>query len=211
MVTDDLELESRSVDIIGLYLHPPQHAAVFCVDQTTTFQAPDPLVPTLSTTGIALELPRLKSYLHGTLSLCAAFDAGVGEAPHASASRHTSSDFVAFLNDVVLSQPQGKEIHVIADNLEAHRTMQVNDLLHTHQTVHLHLIPSYLAWLTQIEEWLSKIDRDIDVCGVLNSGSCVKSKLMRCIRNYNKAPKTLNWKYFHPACRLMIESDGAIH
>jgi transposase len=200
-VTDDPELEDRSVDVIGLYLHPPQHAAVFCVDNKPAFRIPEPLSALLPSE----RNPR------GTLSLYAAFDIGLGEVPDNTASRHAPAEFIAFLTDLLLTQPHGKEIHVVADNLEAHRTVQVNDLLKAHQTVHLHLVPTYLDWLAQIEQWLSRIERDIDVRGVLNSGAGLKSKLMRHIRQYHNAPKTLKWKYFHPARRLSIESDGSIH
>jgi DDE superfamily endonuclease len=201
MVTDDLELEDRSVDIIGLYLHSPQHAAVFCVDEKTAFRIPEPLSALLPSE----RNPR------GSLSLYAAFDLGLGEVPDNTASRHGPGQFITFLTDLLLTQPQGKEIHVVADNLEAHRTVQVDDLLKANQTVHLHLVPTYLDWLAQVEQWLSKSERDIDVRGVLNSGSGLKSKLMRYIRQYHNAPKTLKWKYFHRVRRLTIESGGAIH
>ena len=201
MVTDDPEFEDRSVDIIGLYLHPPQHAAVFCVDERTAFRIPEPRSALLPSE----RNPR------GTLSLYAAFDIGLGEAPDNTASRHAPAEFIAFLTDLLLTQPHGKEIHVVADNLEAHRTVQVNDLLKAHQTVHLHLVPTYLDWLTHVEQWLSRIERDIDVRGVLNSGAGLKSKLMRHIRQYHNAPKTLKWKYFDQARRLTIEPGGAIH
>ena len=211
MVTDDLELEDRSVDVIGLYLHPPQHAAVFSVDEKTPFRIPGPLgvLPPISP-----EMPERASFERnprGTLALYAAFDIGLGEVPDNTASRHTAAEFIAFLTDLLLTQPHGKEIHVVADNLEAHRTVQVDDLLKAHQTVHLHLVPTYLDWLTQIEQWLSRIERDIDVRGVRKSGAGLKSELMRHIRQYHNAPKILKWKYFHPARRLTIESDGAIH
>jgi transposase len=201
MVTDDLELEHRPVDIIGLYLHPPQHAAVFCVDEKTSFRIPEPLSALLPSE----RNPR------GTLSLYAAFDIGLGEMPDNTASRHAPAEFIAFLTELLLTEPRGKEIHVIADNLEAHRTVQVNDLLKANQTVHLHLVPTYLDWLARIEQWLSRIERDIDVRGILNSGAGFKSKLMRHIRQYHNAPKTLRWRYFHPAHCLTIESDGALH
>jgi hypothetical protein len=124
MVTDDLELEERVVDIIGLYLHPLQHAAVFSVDERTTIQVPDQ-------SGSVLP----ESWLHGTLALSAAFDMGVREAPDTAASRHTSAEFNAYLTDIVASQPRGKEIHVVADNVSAHKTVRVNELLRPHRTV----------------------------------------------------------------------------
>jgi transposase len=190
MVVEDLELEDRTVDIIGLYLHPPQHAAVFCVDEMPPVLAP---------------------YRYGTLSLFDAFDAGLGEVLDNKASRHTSAGFVTFLTDIVASQPRGKEIHVVADNLSDHRTMQVDDFLPADRTVHLTFTPSYSSWLNEIAPWFSKIESDIDAYGVLPPHSGLKRKLMRYIRHYNKAPKTLKWKYFDPACRVVIDSDGTLH
>jgi hypothetical protein len=211
MVTDDLELDERSVDVIGLYLHPPQHAAVFCVDEKTAFRIPEPLGALIPISVGVTERASCERNPRGTFSLYAAFDIGLGDVPDNTASRHTPAEFLAFLTDLLLTQPHGKEIYVVADNLEAHRTVQVNDLLKAHQTVHLHLVPTYLDWLAQIEQWLSRIERDVDVRGVLNSGAGLKNKLMRHIRQYHNAPKTLKWKYFDQARRLTIESGSAIH
>jgi transposase len=200
MVTDDLELEDRAVDIIGLYLHPLQHAAVFSVDERTAIQVPDQ-------SGSVLP----ESWLHGTLALSAAFDMGVGEAPDNAASQHTSAEFNAFLTDIVASQPRGKEIHVVADNVSAHKTVRVKEFLRTHRTVHLQFYPSYSSWLTQIEQWLSKIERDIDACAVPISGADLKKKLMRHIRHYKRAPKAVKWKYFDPVTRITSDTDSTVH
>ena len=200
MVTDDLELEDRAVDIIGLYLHPLQHAAVFSIHERTTIQVPDQSVSVLPA-----------SWLHGTLSLSAAFDVGIGEAPHNAASRYTSAEFNAFLTDIVASQPRGKEIHVVADNVSAHRTVRVNELLRPHRTVHLQFCPSYSSWLTQIEQWLSKIEHDIDVCAVPISGTDLKKKLLRHIRHCKRAPKAVKWKYFDPVTRITTDFDSTVH
>lgn len=74
-----------------------------------------------------------------------------------TATRHTSAEFVAFLNDIVDHQPVGKEIHVIADNLSAHRTKLVIEFLEARPRVHLHFTPTYSSWLNQVELWFSKI------------------------------------------------------
>jgi len=73
-----------------------------------------------------------------------------------TAARHTSAEFVAFLADIVVNQPRGKEIHVIADNLSAHKTGQVKEFLETHPKVHLHFTPTYSSWLNQVELWFSR-------------------------------------------------------
>jgi transposase len=200
MATDDLELEERVVDIVGLYLHPLQHAAVFSVAERTTIRVPDQ-------SGSVLP----ESWFHGTLSLSTAFDKGVGEASDNIASQHTSAEFNAFLTGIVASQPRGKEIHVVADNVSAHRTVQVNEFLRTHRTVHLQFFPSYSSWLIQFEQWLSKIERDIDACAVPISGADLKRKLMRHIRHCKRVPKAVKWKYFDPVSRLTTDIDSTVH
>jgi transposase len=135
-------------------------------------------------------------YRHGTLSLYAAFNTKTGEVLGKTAERHTSAEFVAFLTDIVVNQPAGKEIHVIADNLSAHKTKRVDAFLAEHDNVHLHFTPTYLSWLNQVELWFAKIERDVIAGGVFTSVPDLKRKLTRYIRQYNKAPRTVKWKYF---------------
>jgi transposase len=211
VVSDDLELEGRRVDLIGLYLHPPQHAAVFGIDEKTSLRRTDRPGPLPPLSAGAPQRPNTEPRRHGALSLYAAFGMGIGEVLRAPPSHQTSTTFVAFLTDVVASQPHGKEVHVVADNLTAHRTLNVNDFLQAHQTVHLHLISSYSSWLNQVEQWLAKIERDIIAVGALDADYDLSKKLMRHIRQYNKAPRTLKWKHFDPARRTVIDPDGTIH
>jgi transposase len=117
MVSDDPQFEAKAADIIGLYLNPPAHAAVFCVDEKSAIQALDRLDPVLPLSPGRAERHGFEYYRHGTLSLYAAFNAKTGEVLGKTAARHTSAEFVAFLADIVANQPKGKEIHVIADNL----------------------------------------------------------------------------------------------
>src|SRR5215467_10812258 len=88
-----------------------------------------------------------------------------------------------------------KEIHVIADNLSAHKTKQVTEFLDWHPNVHLHFTPTYSSWLNQVELWFAKIERDVIARGVFTSVPDLRRKLMRYIRHYNKAPKTRNGHY----------------
>src|SRR6202030_1266235 len=81
--------------------------------------------------------PRLEYYRHGTLSLSAALNTRNGEVVGKTAARHTSQEFVAFLADLVANQPRGKEIHLMADNLSAHKTIRVEQFLAAHPKVHL--------------------------------------------------------------------------
>src|SRR6266850_4937720 len=119
MASDDPDFELKAADIIGLYVKPPQHAAVFCVDEKTAIQALDRLDPVLPLSPGRLERHGFEYYRHGTLSLYAALNTRNGAVVGKTAARHTSQEFVAFLAELVANQPRGKEIHLIADNLSA--------------------------------------------------------------------------------------------
>src|SRR5215831_3338064 len=116
MASNDPDFEGKAADIIGLYVNPPAHAAVFCVDEKTAIQALDRKDPVLPLSPGRAERHGFEYYRHGTLSLYAAFNTKTGEVLGKTAARHTSAEFVAFLTDIVVNQPVTQEIHVIADN-----------------------------------------------------------------------------------------------
>src|SRR5213595_949545 len=211
LASNDPDFESKAADIIGLYMNPPQHAAVFCVDEKTAIQALDRLDPVLPLSPGRAERHGFEYYRHGTLSLYAAFNTKTGEVFGKTAARHTSAEFVAFLTDIVVNQPRGKEIHVIADNLSEHKTKRVDEFLAGHANVHLHFTPTYSSWLNQVELWFAKIERDVIARGVFTSVPDLKRKRMRYIRQYNKAPRTVTWKYFDTARRITPESIVTVH
>src|SRR4029453_13810567 len=153
LTSNDPQFEAKAADVIGLYLNPPAHAAVFSVDEKTAIQALDRLDPVLPLSPGRAERHGFEYYRHGTLSLYAAFNAKTGEVFGKPAVPHTSGEFVAFLTDIVVNQPKGKEIHVIADNLSAHKTPRVETFLIAHPNVHLHFTPTYSSWLNQVELW----------------------------------------------------------
>ena len=206
MASDDPEFESKAADIIALYLKPPQHAAVFCLDEKTAIQALDRLDPVLPMSPGRLERHGFEYYRHGTLSLYAALNATSGQVLGRTAARHTSEEFVAFLGDVVASQPVGREIHVILDNLSTHKTARVRAFLNDHPDVHLHFTPTYSSWLNQVEIWFSKIDRDVIARGVFTSTKDLARKLLRYIRAYNRHPKPIKWRYSTPTHRIQPAS-----
>ena len=145
------------------------------------------------------------------MSLYAAFNTKTGEVLGKTAARHTSAEFVAFLTDIVVNQPVTQEIHVIADNLSAHKTKQVTEFLARHPTVHLHFTPTYASWLNQVELWFAKIERDVIARGVFTSVSNLRRKLMRYIHQYNNAPKTIKWRYRDPTRRITPNSAVTVH
>jgi len=206
LASNDPDFEKKAADIIGLYLNPPAHAAVFCVDEKTAIQALDRLDPMLPLSPGRAERHGFEYYRHGTLSLYAAFNTKTGKVLGKTAARHTSAEFVAFLAELVAEQPRGKEIHVIADHLSAHKTGRVAEFLERHRNVHLHFTPTYSSWLNQVELWFARIERDVIARGVFTSVNDLHRPLMRAIRKYNKAPRTVKWKYADPSRHIGIDS-----
>ncbi len=210
MASDDPDFESKAADIIGLYLDPPARAAVFCVDEKTAIQALDRLDPVLPLSPGRAQRHGFEYYRHGTLSLYAAFNTKSGKVLGRAVSRHTSAEFVAFLTDLVANQRKGKEIHIICDNLSAHKTQAVRDFLADHPNVQIHYTPTYSSWLNQVEFWFNRIERDVIARGVFTSVPDLKRKLMRYIRHYNKAPKPIKWVYRDPSHRIRTTTNSAV-
>lgn len=184
---------------------------MFCVDEKTAIQALDRKDPVLPLSPGRAERYGFEYVRHGTRSLYAAFNTKTGEVLGKTAPRHTSAEFVAFLTDIVTHQPHGKEIHVIADNLSAHKTARVDAFLAQYPRVHLHFTPTYSSWLNQVELWFAKIERDVIARGIFTSVPDLKRKLMRYIRHYNTQPKPVKWKYFDASRRITPESIVTVH
>jgi transposase len=202
MVSDDPQFEAKAAAVIGLYLGPPSNAAVFCVDEKTAIQALDRLDPVLPLSPGRAERHGFEYYRHGTLSLYAALDTRSGEVIGKTADRHTTEEFVSFLREVVGSQPPGRRIHIIADNLSAHKTKAVRVFLEENPRVTLHYTPTYSSWLNQIEIWFSKIQRDLIARGIFTSKADLARKIMRYVRAYNKTAVPFQWTYRDPLRRI---------
>jgi transposase len=195
MASDDPDFESKAADIIGLYLEPPQHAAVFCVDEKSAIQALDRLDPVLPLSPGRVERHGFEYYRHGTLSLYAALDVKSGKVHGKTAARHTSEEFVDFLGQTVALCKPKQQIHIIVDNLSAHKTKKVAEFLESQPQVKLHFTPTYSSWLNQVEIWFARIERDVIARGVFTSVKDLSRKLMRYIRAYSKHARPFRWKY----------------
>ena len=195
MASNDPQFEQKAADVIGLYLNPPQHAAIFCVDEKSAIQALDRLDQRLPLSPGRAERHGFEYYRHGTLSLYAALNPQTGEVIGQTASRHTSKEFVAFLTEVVATQSADREVHIILDNLSAHKTPLVTEFLNQHPNVKLHFTPTYSSWLNQVEIWFSKVERDVITRGIFTSVADLRRKLLRYIRLYSKSAKPFTWKY----------------
>ena len=198
----DPDFETKAAEIIGLYLDPPQHAAVFCVDEKTAIQALDRRDPILPLSPGRAERHGFEYVRHGTLSLYAALETQSGLVLGKTAPRHTSDEFVAFLEQIVDSQPATRAVHIIADNLSAHKTTKVTAFLAAHPNVQLHYTPTYASWLNQVELWFAKVKRDLLSRGIFTSVTDLARKLRRFITKYNERAKPVRWAYADPTRRI---------
>jgi hypothetical protein len=128
MRSTDPDFETKAADVIGLYFDPPNHAVVSCVDEKTAIQALDQIDPILPLSPARAERHGFEYYRHGTLSLYAALNTRTGEVLGTAVPRHTSEEFVTFLESVVDTQPRRRAIHIIVDDLSAHKTEKVQNV-----------------------------------------------------------------------------------
>src|SRR5690606_25281888 len=207
LVSNDPDFEAKAADVIGLYLNPPAHAAVFCVDEKTAIQALDRKDRMLPLSPGRAESHGFEYKRNGTLSLFAALNTTTGEVLGKTAPRHTSAQFVAFLTDVLASQPEGREIHVICDNVSSHKTALVSQFLDAHPNLKLHFTPTYSSWLNQVENWFSRIQRDVIARGIFNSVKDLDRKIIRYIKHRVLDPNPVKWKYADPSRRIRCMSS----
>ena len=203
MASNDPNFEQKAADIIALYLNPPQHAAVFCVDEKTAIQALDRLDPVLPLSPGRAERHGFEYYRHGTLSLYAALDVKTGKVHGMTAARHTTLEFIAFLEGLVERTGWAEEIHVVLDNLSAHKTKDVERFLAEHPRVRFHFTPTYSSWLNQVELWFAKIQRDVIARGVFRSVADLGNKLRKYIRAYSRSARPFRWTYTDPSRRII--------
>jgi len=115
---------------------------------------------------------------------------------------------VEFLTEVVERAP-AREVHIILDNLSAHKSQVVRDFLATHPNVHFHFTPTYSSWLNQVEIWFSKVERDVIARGIFTSVKDLARKLRRYINAYSANAKPIQWKYSDPTRRIRSNAVSA--
>jgi transposase len=206
MASDDPDFHKKAADVIGLYLKPPTNAVIFCVDEKPAIQTLDRLDPVLPLAAGRAERHGFEYFRHGPLSLAAALNARTGEVLGKTTGRHTSAEGVAFLAELVSGQPRQREMHVIVDNLSAHKTERGQLFLQEHPQVKLPFTPTYSSWLNQVELGFSKNGRDVIARRVFSSVKALAKKLLRHIRHDNRQAKLVKWTYKSPRNRRRPQS-----
>jgi transposase len=211
MASNDPDFEKKAADVIGLYVNPPQHAVVFSLDEKTAIQALDRVDPMLPLSPGRNERHGFEYYRHGTLALFAALNTRTGEVIGTTAKRHTTEEFLAFLGQVVSTQPSEREIHIILDNVSTHKAKRVEEFLLAHPNVQFHFTPTYSSWLNQIELWFSKIQRDVIARGIFTSVKDLAKKIKRYIVKYNQTARPIRWSYTDVTKRITRKVVNTVH
>ena len=156
-ISPDPDLVEKIRDIVGLYMNPPVAAVVFAVDEKPQIQALNRSAPTLPMLPTTPARATHDYERNGTCDLFAALNIATGTVITDIRSSHTSDDFIAFLNKVNRNVPAELDVHVVLDNLSAHKTPKVQKWLLRHRRFHFHFTPTYGSWMNLVERWFSAL------------------------------------------------------
>ncbi len=191
----DPDFESKVIDVVGLYLNPPEAAAVFAFDEKTQVQALDRTQPSLPT-GPGRSGAMTHGYRRcGTVDLFAAMNAAAGEVLHDTRRRHTGRDVLGFFKLIDLHVPKDQQLHVILDNLSAHKSQPVRDwLAHPRRKRwHLHFTPTSSSWLNLIETWFSVLTRKALTNTSSTSVAELENRIDWWVEHWNDNPEPFTW------------------
>jgi transposase len=190
--TDPLFVE-KVRDIVGLYLHPPDHAVVLCVDEKSQIQALDRTQPLLPL-GLGYVEGVTHDYIrHGTTTLFAALDIASGEVLTQCKRRHRHQEFLQFLRHIEASVPEPLDVHLIVDNYAAHKHPRVRRWLAARPRFHVHYTPTYSSWLNQVEIWFNIITQRAIRRGTFRSVRDLVAKIETFVQHYNRHPRPFVW------------------
>ena len=180
-------------DIVGLYLHPPDHAVVLCVDEKSQIQALDRTQPTLPL-GLGYVEGVTHGYVrHGTTTLFAALDIASGRVLAKCKQRHRHQEFLQFLRTIDASVPKKLDVHLIVDNYATHKHASVRQWLAARPRFHVHYTPTYSSWLNQVEIWFNIITQRAIRRGTFRSVRDLTQKIEAFVKHYNHRCQPFAW------------------
>src|SRR5437899_3031717 len=190
--TDPLLVE-KIRDIVGLYLHPPTHAAVFCVDEKPQIQALDRTQPLLPMQPGQVERRTHDYKRHGTTTLFAALNAATSEVITQFHQRHRSVQFREFLDLIDAEVPQSLDVHIIMDNYSTHKTPLIRNWFAKRPRFHVHFTPTYASWLSLVERWFALLTTKQLRRGAYQSVPKLKAAIQEFIDAHQENPKPFVW------------------
>jgi transposase/transposase-like protein len=189
----DPQFVEKLVDVVGLYLNPPEHALVLCCDEKSQIQALDRTQP-----GLPLKKGRCGTMTHdykrnGTTTLFAALELAEGKLIGTCMSRHRHQEWIKFLQRIDHETPAGLDLHLIVDNYNTHKHPKVQAWLKRHRRFHIHFIPTSSSWLNLVERWFREITDKRIRRGTFHSVRQLIDTIMDYIQQHNDDPKPFVW------------------
>ena len=193
-LSTDPFLVEKVRDIVGLYLNPPEHAIVLCVDEKSQVQALDRTQPILPMRP-GLPEQRTNDYeRHGTTSLFAALEVATGKVIGKCHRRHRHQEFLKFMELVESQLPaDAKEVHLVLDNYGTHKTAKVIRWFARHPRYHLHFTPTSGSWVNQVERWFAEITEKRIRRGSFTSVPSLEKAIQEYLDHHNENPKPFVW------------------
>jgi len=192
-LSNDPRFEEKLIDVVGLYLNPPEKAVLLCMDEKSQIQALDRTQP-----GLPLKKGRAGTMTHdykrnGTTTLFAALNVLDGKVIGECLPRHRHIEFLRFLRRVDREVPKGLQIHMILDNYATHKHEQVELWLSKHPRFHLHFTPTSSSWLNLVERWFRDLDDKAIRRGVFHSVPNLIAAIEAYLNANNDSPSAFVW------------------
>jgi len=192
-LSNDPLLVDKVRDIVGLYLNPPAHAAVFCVDEKPQIQALERTQPLLPLRPGQVERRTHDYRRHGTTTLFAALNAKTSDVITQFHQRHRSAQFRAFLDVIDARVPRRLDVHIIMDNYGTHKTPLIRHWFAKRPRFHVHFTPTYSSWLSLVERWFAELTMKQIRRGAYGSVAQLKAGIQEFIDAHQANPKPFVW------------------
>lgn len=193
-ISNDPQFAEKVIDVVGLYMNPPDNAMVLSVDEKTQIQALDHTQPMLPLRPGQIERRTHDYTRHGTASLYAAFDIASGEIIGRVTRRHRAQEFLAFLRQIDKAVPDELDVHLILDNSSTHKTKAVQSWLTARPRFHTHFTPTSASWLNAVEGWFAQLERRALQRGTFTSVAELRETIRQFIKAHNdETAKPFRW------------------
>ena len=192
-MSNDPKFEDKLIDVVGLYLNPPEKAIVLCMDEKSQIQALDRTQASLPMVAGRAGTMTHDYKRNGTTTLFAALDVLTGTVIGQCLPRHRHTEFIKFLNTIDREVPDGLQIHLILDNYSTHKHAEVDRWLKRHKRFHLHFTPTSSSWLNQVERWFRDLTDKNLRRGVFGSVPDLIASIEEYLNAHNADPRPYVW------------------
>jgi transposase len=192
-LSSDPQLIEKVRDIVGLYVSPPEHAVVLCVDEKSEIQALDRTAPLLPMQPGQAERRTHDYKRHGTTSLFAALDVQAGRVLCQTHRRHRSLEFRKFLDRIDANVPPELDVHIVLDNYGTHKSLMIRNWFAKRPRFHVHFTPTYSSWINQVERWFAALTQKQIRRGSHRSVLELERAIHQFIDATNADPKPFVW------------------